>query len=435
MKRILKLDAQYPSIEASCRDAVPTRICVSNELSDFADLWPRTNRLGVARCYPFQCADMLELQWDSFFSTETVRPLFIAILGHSDEPLALLPLSIEDDYHYFGRIKPVRLLKFLDGGFCDYNAPVLFPPAADWDMGTVRMIWTGLRKVLPAFDLAVFEKMPDRVADLPNPFSLLKTKHSVESCHAAQLTGTWEDFSGKLPSRHSWRTRRFQALGRLSFEIAETAGQYDHFIEALIRQKRRRSLETGGRGAYEGHSGRVRYLTGARRLVYPSGPVCVFALRINDVIVATVFGLLLERWFIGLGFGYEGGDWRAYSLGHLLLNKVVEWCFEKEVSVFDFGIGDEAYKSLYCDAVISLGEAKIPTTIRGRVALCSSTLATRARERRARSRDEMGQAQALCADRSDFPRAAASAWRSVVLWPSPRRSLQFLNVAKRLARR
>jgi CelD/BcsL family acetyltransferase involved in cellulose biosynthesis len=317
---------------------------------------------------------MLELQWDSFFSTGTVRPLFIAILGHSDEPLALVPLSIEDDYHYFGRIKPVRLLKFLDGGFCDYNAPVLFPPAADWDMGTVRMIWTGVRKIIPAFDLAVFEKMPDRVADLPNPFSLIKTKHSAESCHAAQLTGTWEDFSGKLPSRHSWRTRRFQALGRLSFAIAETAGQYDHFIEALIRQKWRRHLETGGRGLYGGHSGRVRYLTGARRLIYPSGPVCVFALRINDVIVATVFGLLLDRWFIGLSFGYEGGDWRAYSLGHLLLNKVVEWCFEKEVSVFDFGIGDEAYKETAFLLVLGFAAGSLILRCRGAPAQDGTTI-------------------------------------------------------------
>jgi CelD/BcsL family acetyltransferase involved in cellulose biosynthesis len=435
MKRILKLNTQHSSIEASCRRAVPTWICVSNDLSDFADLWPRTNRLGAARCYPFQCADILELQWDAFFSTGTAQPLFIAILGHRDEPLALVPLSIEDDHHYFGRMKPVRVLKFLDGGFCDYNAPVLFPPAADWDIGTARMIWTGLRKVLPAFDISIFEKMPDQVADLPNPFSLFKTKHSVESGHAAQLTGNWADFSGKLPSRHSWRTRRFQALGPPSFEVAETAEQYDLFTEALIRQKRRRQFETGGRGAYGEHSPRVRYLTGARRLIYPSGPICMFALRINDVIVATVFGLLLERWFIGESFGYEGGDWRAYSPGHLLLNKVVEWCFDKGVSVFDFGIGDEPYKNLYCDAVISLGEAKIPTTIRGRVMLCSSTLATQARERRARSREEMGQAQTLCADRSDFSRAAASAWRSVVLWPSPRRSLQFLNVAKRLVRR
>jgi len=54
-------------------------------------------------------------------------------------------------------------LRFLDGGLSDYNAPVVFPPVRDWDTKTVRSIWNALRKHIPAFDIAILEKMPDRV--------------------------------------------------------------------------------------------------------------------------------------------------------------------------------------------------------------------------------------------------------------------------------
>lgn len=255
----------------------------------------------------------------------------------------------------------MRVLKFPDFGFSDYNAPVVFPPVANWDGRTFRAIWRGVRKLLPAFDILMLEKIPEYVGDITNPFIFLRTTSDRFTGYAAGLSGGWEQFSSKLPTRHSWRTRRFQELGVRSFELAKTSEQYDVFIEALLRQKRERYP------MFATLPDEVAYFRMARRLVYPAGPVCLFALRINDTIVATAFCLLRENWIIGHVFSHERGSWQTYSPGHLLTNMVCEWCFANQVETFDFGIGDEPYKKDYCDIVMNLSKAEIPANVRGLV--------------------------------------------------------------------
>jgi CelD/BcsL family acetyltransferase involved in cellulose biosynthesis len=350
------------SLQIALPDSAPVQICVARHIQDFAEFWPRWNTLGEARCYPYQCADILELYCDTFVAARNNEPLFVAILDHHNEPLMLVALVVQPYPDYTRVVKNVRILKFPDFGFSDYNAPVVYPPVVNWDTKTIRAVWRGIRKLLPSFDIAMFEKMPERVGDLPNPFSLLRTRWDPYTGHAAHLSSGWKEFASKLPSRHIWRTRRFRELGERSFELAKTPEQYDAFIEALIRQKRERYP------MFLGLPDEVAFLKMARRLVYPAGPVCLFALKINDTVVATAFCLLREWWITGQIFGHERGSWRSYSLGHLLTNMICEWCFANGLQIFDFGIGDEPYKDDYCEITNRLWQAEIPANARGLMA-------------------------------------------------------------------
>jgi CelD/BcsL family acetyltransferase involved in cellulose biosynthesis len=349
------------SSQITLPSSVPVQICVARHIQDFAEFWPRWNTLGEARCYPYQCADILELYCDTFVTARNNEPLFVAVLDHHNEPLMLVALVIEPHSEYTRVVKKVRILKFPDFGFSDYNAPVVFPSVANWDAKTVRTIWRSLRKLLPPFDIAMFEKMPERVGDLPNPLSLLRTAADPYTGHAAYLSGGSEEFASKLPSRQRWRTRRFQELGQRSFRLAVTPEDYDEFIDILIRQKRERypmclTLPD-----------EIAYMKRARNYLYPSGPVCLFVLKIGDRIIATTFCLLIRRRLIAQ-FISDEASWRAYSPGHLILNLVCEWCFANGLQFFDFGIGDEPYKNDYCDITIKLRRAEISANAKGFVA-------------------------------------------------------------------
>ena len=95
----------------------PVRIRLATQIRDFAEFWPRWNTLGEARCYPFQCADILELYCDTFVPARNGEPLFVAILGCDGEPLMLIPLVIQPYSDYTRILKNVRILKFLDFWF------------------------------------------------------------------------------------------------------------------------------------------------------------------------------------------------------------------------------------------------------------------------------------------------------------------------------
>jgi CelD/BcsL family acetyltransferase involved in cellulose biosynthesis len=355
----------YDASRYPARASVPARILMTNDIRDLAGFWPHSDRLGEARCYPFQCYEILELQCATIVRARNAAPVFVAVLGQSDELLALIPLIIESKSEFTRAFRKLRVLRFVDGGLSDYNAPVVFPAVRDWDGELVRTIWSTLKKHLPPFDVAVLEKMPDRVGDLPNPLSFLKTSVHRVSGHATTLSGTWQDFAVKLPNWRNLRRlgRRLGELGALKFEIAETPEQYDVSVEALIRHKRRRSLETRGYDSLD-RPGVRSYFSNARNLLYPSGPVCAFALKLDDRVVAAQFDCIVGSRLVGQICSFDA-EWRTYSPGRLLLERKMEWCFSNGIDVFDFGIGDESYKNFYCDSVIALSDAVIPGSAKG----------------------------------------------------------------------
>lgn len=374
------IDAPDDSCRCSVRGSLPARISITSDIRDFSGFWPHSDRLGEARCYPFQCYEILELQRATIARARNAAPVFVTVFGQSDEPLALLPLIIETDSALTRALTQIRVLKFLDGGLSDYNAPVVFPAVADWDDKIVRSVWSTLRKHLPRFDVAAFEKMPDRVDDLPNPLSFLKTSSREVSGHATTLAGTWHDFAVTLPNWRNLRRlgRRLSERGTLKFEIAETPEQYDVSVEALIQHKRRRSLETRGYDSLD-RPGFRSYLSKARNLLYPSGPVCAFALKLDDRVIAAQFDCIVGSRLNGLICSFDA-EWHTYSPGRLLLERKIEWCFSKGITVFDFGIGDESYKNFYCDSIIALSDAVIASSAKGWCILTARDLFARLRE-------------------------------------------------------
>lgn len=340
----------------------PARIRVTNNLHDIAGLWPHSDNVGPARCYAFQFADILDIWHDTIGTARGTQALFVTIVDAQDRALMLLPLGIE-------RRHGLRALSFLDGGVSDYNAPILFPGARDWDTRTIGIVWQGLLRILPSFDIAIFDKMPEHIGDQPNPLMLFETTAYPRSGYAVTLTGTWDDFVvRRLPRRKTLRNlrRKLGKIGTVKFEIAETVTQFKSFHDAMVRQKTRRYLETRGVDGFA----RPGYRDFYQEMTYSfrkDGPVHLSALKVDDTIIATHWGYIAGSRFYYVMPTFEGGDWRRYSAGRLLLEDLLEWSFARGLGVFDFGIGDETYKFDYCDLTIPLYQAVIPVTLLGRV--------------------------------------------------------------------
>jgi len=340
----------------------PAQIWLTNKLSDFDRFWPRSNELKSARCYPFQCADILDVRCNTMAAARNTEVLFAAVVDAQTNPLMLLPLGIE-------RRSGVRILSFLDGGLSDYNAPIVFPGTQDWNREQVRVIWQRLCKILPSFDIALFERMPERIGDLPNPLIFLGTSPFPTSGHAASLSGTWDEFSAKrLPGRRRRDNRRLrrrlEERGNVTLEIATTTQQSDAFLEALIRQKVRRHRETLTVAGFD-QLGYRNFVMEATRRFCAMGPVHLAALKSDDTIVAVSWGFVFGSHLYGLIESYEGDEWRAFAPGHLLVESLIQWGLAHGVEVYDFGVGDEDYKLEYCDLVTSLHLASIPVTLKG----------------------------------------------------------------------
>jgi CelD/BcsL family acetyltransferase involved in cellulose biosynthesis len=340
-----------------------TRVSVSRSLRDCEAWWPRSGARGDASCYAFQYADVLDVWCDTLGAANQIEPAFVTVFDASGKPALLLPLGIEER-------NGVRMLRFLDGGVSDYNAPVVFPEAADWGPEAASALWSLLRRKLPPFDLAMLEKMPDAVGDLRNPLSGLATAPHAESCHVARLEGSWERFARghiKKPSDSRRRRRNLEKLGTLRFAVAANAAERADFVAAMMRMKRDKFIETKGYDVFTDPGFGDFYREATRRLG-ADGPVHLSALLLDDRILAAHWGYIADDRFYHLMPAHESGEWRSYAPGRLLNEWLLQWACESGLKDFDFGIGDEPYKSDYCDVNVPLRDAILPVNAKGRLA-------------------------------------------------------------------
>lgn len=336
----------------------PKRILVTSDIRDFDHFWPSSNRVSDARCHVYQCADLIELYCKAVVPIRGGEPHFVAVMNKNDEPLALFPFTIERRF-------AVKILRFIDGGLSDINAPVLFEPTQNWDLEDVLSVWNNLREIL-RFDIAIFEKIPPYVDDLPNPLASLRTSNDIYSCHALTVAN-WDSTSPKRPHGRTTnrRLRRLADRGEISVEVACSEDRYEVILEAMMRQKTRRYLDTRGIDGLA-RPGYRPFLRAAGQYLHPPGPVCLFALKVDNAIIATLFGLVSKSRLYYFMPTFEGGEWAAYSPSRILIDRIVEWCSSNAIDLLDFGVGDEEYKLRYCNVSVELYRAEIASTVRGR---------------------------------------------------------------------
>jgi len=343
-------------------NSLSVRICMSSDLAEFFEQWPMGIHTSEGRSYVFQSKENLTVWSKTMGVARNTECCFVAVLDLNDKPLLLLPLGIEHRLN-------LRILCFLDGGVADYNAPVVFPPADQWDEATVRVIWKGIHSLLPSYDLAILEKIPREICGLSNPIGNLAKRPWLESGHYATLRGTWDEFAAqRIPfvSDSRRNRRKLAERGVVKFSVATTIEDQERFFSAMMRQKRRRYLETRGIDGFT-RPGFSSYYAEMTNRYASQGFVHLSALTVNDVIVATHWGLVAGARFYYLLPTYEAGEWSRFSPGRLLLENLLEWSFLNGIRIFDFGMGDEQYKTLYCDKKLQLYEIIIPVTLRGRI--------------------------------------------------------------------
>lgn len=337
----------------------------SSSCRDFEAIWPTMANRGSARVFVFQTADFLNVWCDTVGPARGTQPFFVAVVDECGVPHALFPLGIEK------RRSGLKVLSFLDGGVSDYNAPVLFPQVKVWSPSFVGKLWDAIASVAPPFDIAIVEKMPDRVFDIDNPLMSLITARYPHSGYVMRLPGSVDEFVAKRLPRAQDTRRKLRKLGQhgtVTFRIASTSAEREKMLDAMMRQKSRRYIETTGVDGMERPGYRAFFRQAALDLA-PQGHVHISSLSLGASVLAVHWGYKDDSRFYYMMPSFEGGEWDRFSPGRHLLNYLIEWAISAGMKEFDQGLGDEDYKKEYCDAAITLHQIEIPSTLRGQVDL------------------------------------------------------------------
>ena len=310
--------------------------------------WRRFESQALGHVY--QCFDWFSLWYTAIGAEEGITPAIVLGRSPAGDLLFLLPLGIQ-------RRSGASALVWLGGEQADVKAGLFAPAflegfeAAEW-----HALWTRILDRLPPFDLICLEDQPERIADFPNPFLAAKTHVLADHTHASRLSADWQSYyktrrSSAARNLDRRRMKQLQALGPVKFEIAEDARKAQILMQRLLDEKSRGLAEMGVADPF---AGPVRdFYARLTAHPYPGGHVQVSALTLNGEPVSIVWALLFNRRFYYLVCAYDP-EYSKCSPGRVHLTELFRWACEHGFRHFDLGVGDQEYKSQWCEQQVAM---------------------------------------------------------------------------------
>lgn len=309
--------------------------------------------------YVFQTYDW-NVYWFSRVAMggDCTRPCIVVVSTNS-KPVALFPFGITVQWGF-------RKIEFLGGYLSDYNSPLF-----DKSVLTVEVLgelWQDVERILPNYDLLNFSRMPMLYGKKQNPIVDVLAASYESTAYSADLADGWEVFQNRLPLRfkkdNARMRRRLSEVGALEFKVIDEDSQYSRVMDQLLKLKERRYIETGVRNILRKRNIR-RFYEESMELTSLSVKTHLAGLFLNGDLIAGHWGLLYDNRYYYLVPSYASGEWSKYSPGRLLLENLVEWSAQQGVKTFDFTVGGESYKNIWCDREMSLYRARKAKTLRG----------------------------------------------------------------------
>jgi CelD/BcsL family acetyltransferase involved in cellulose biosynthesis len=324
-----------------------SRLRVSYDWSEVRDEWPCLSDIGPkVSGFPFQAREWIDAWVRSIGPNLATTPFFAIVETLEGMPMAFFPLQV-------WRRSGVRAVEFIGKAITDYGAPLLVPGYDFAEIG--ETLWSGLLKKGPGFDLVYLKHVPAFVGASTNPCRALGHEPSPMQARVATLTGDWKSFYERTHSKstRSKLRRKFNNMAELGEVRFHTAGSTDEalaILDRLFQMKAELMLAEHNSLSVPEHVEFYREMTRS----CPEA-VHVHALTVGGEIVAALWSIGTHGYYTSLLASHAGGDWARFSPGLLAFEQAFAWCFEKGFEVYDFGLGDEAYKFRWCDRELNLG--------------------------------------------------------------------------------
>ncbi|MCE7997966.1 MAG: GNAT family N-acetyltransferase [Rhodobiaceae bacterium] len=368
----LGYDELVPGKSAEMRDGrLPPRerasilLSVHTEFSTVEAIWRQFEK--TADCFAFQSFDFLETWYENIGCRDDLEIQIVVAWDVNAKPLMILPLGIE-------RSRFVRKLTWLGNDVNDYNAPLLAPGFSDRVApGEFTRVWHDIVVALPEHDLVELMRQPAVIESQPNPFLELSTELNASGAHMTMLGVDFDVYykekrNAKARSHLRNRRKKLEALGETVFVQPETEGDLRQSIEKLVELKTV-SLNAMGAKNFLVQPGYEEFYKSLAEKLRGAGGVYVSHLEVGGKYVAGIWGLVHKQRFYYLLASYDGPGFGRYKPGVQTLVETMRWATEQGIRTFDFTVGDESYKSKWCEVQIDLHDHLTAKTLRGSVAL------------------------------------------------------------------
>jgi len=326
--------------------------------------WPSIADDRDLQMHIFQSREFLDIWLDTIGKASGIEPYFIVVRDAEGRPVLYLPLTIETKFN-------VRLLRFMDCGVADYNAPIV---AADRALSRQEFheVWADVLALLPGFDVIDLKKIASDVAGAVNPLAYLDCTPFGESGHSIVLTRLRDQTDTRrsvvrLRPKLQSCAKGLNQIGETRFIVNPAAAEAARVAERLLELKRRKYQRTSTPD-FLAAPGVERFY---REMISPArlGKIShLSALTIGDAVAAAHLGFIGRGRFYYIFTAYDTAFGR-HRVGHLLLQHLIDQSVAQDFDTFDLGIGDASYKNKWATHRLALHSHQRAVTAAGRVYL------------------------------------------------------------------
>ena len=305
---------------------------IAEILTDTTDLAPIT---------PFQSRDWLLNTYQVLVPDHSARPCLVVVRHRTTGSIVLaLPLISAED-------RGLTVAGFPSFGVADYGAPLVsaLQSLSDQDM---QAIWVIVRASLTGVDRLSLQSMPKTVDGHTNPLACLSgVMPARHARYVVHIEGALEEYlraRGKKYRKEVERCYRLlQSRGSWTFRKAETDNDIEQAFGHLDRLQE--SRWQGGAGDYRLSRGSVSdFYQRALHSDDQSEGAQIFTLESVGEPIAVLYGLLYGPTFTLLRIASATGAARRFSPGRLVVLESMRSFLDRNISTFDLGIGDYAFK-------------------------------------------------------------------------------------------
>jgi CelD/BcsL family acetyltransferase involved in cellulose biosynthesis len=313
---------------------------------------------------PYQHYDFLKLWQRHLGAPGGVSPFIVVGFNRFGTPLFLWPLGLR-------QIAGLRVAEFLGGKHANFNMALWRGEvAAGLDAGDLEAVLVRLGRQA---DLLKLVNQPLTWRGSTNPFALLPRQRAANFAFSGGLI---PDFEALLRARTNAAARKkmrkkertLAGYGTVRFAQAEVKRDVRQALDVFFKQKSARMRAQGLRDVFADPNVR-RFIEDAATTTRPDGTPLVelFALSVDDIIVATMGGIVGRGRFCAMFNSITSGRYATESPGEQLIVQVVRQCCERGLDTFDLGLGEARYKNLFCGDAEPLFDSFLPLSAAGRL--------------------------------------------------------------------
>ncbi len=231
---------------------------------------------------------------------------------------------------------------------------------------------SALSEARPDIDVLLLERQFEALAGLRNPLLALPSHPSSDPSLVADLGGGFEALLERTATRkrkrHRAQARKLAEAGEIRRIQAATPEEVDRLLGAFFAMKAERFRAMGIPDVFGAPEVRAFFellFTGA--LSDPARPFRLHGLEVGGTIRA-VTGSSLAGDRLVCEFGAISDDeLAAQSPGDFLFFENIAEACEQGLAQYDFSVGDENYKRLWCEIEVHYVDSLLPLTARGRL--------------------------------------------------------------------